>query len=557
MNSQPKRKFSVASLIWAIVVPITVLLIAGAVYFVRHELRNRRGELLASSTFAFAEAYLADLETDRPLRTVWPYVAEQLTVFEKESDVRDALAKSLHPDRLTLIRDEDYTQDAPVFAVCADGREVLTLTLAKVEKGESAYPSYSVTSLVISDEIDLGQKLVLEAPKGAIVTVNGISAEDFSTGQIPYRELSPFETAYADEYACERYETGRLFLSPDVSAVLDTVRLRASTVESSLIRYDYPLSRMSSVSLTVPKGSTVTVNGIPLSGQYQTENRVRYPFLTRFEESLPDLPTSVVYQITGLFRTPDITVEWNGVPLADGGNGRYRLPADLTQSITVCAPEYAVVKLNGVSLGLSEEIGVRFDLPILESVSGYVEENRPRMIRYTATGLLATPTVTVTDERGRELPLCPYHTSDGELYYGIAETDAAFPDKEMLTSSTFAKNYIKYVYSGNSKLSTRYNNCVDMTPAKTLAYQKIKDLYKKVYYYPKHKNITFGTVEELRYYDYGDQTYSVVLRIPFTTKLDGVSMTHEVEMEILYAYAGNIRRIINYEVLKTTSSETK
>jgi hypothetical protein len=385
--------------------------------------------------------------------------------------------------------------------------------------------------------------------------LNGHTTEGLLIRRVPYEGLSPFENAWAEEYACDRYEPGRFFIYPDISVVSDTVRLRASEIRDSLVRYDYPATLFTSVSLTVPKGSLVTVNGTPLTPAYQTETSVRYPFLTRFDESLNGLPSSVVYRISDLFRSPEIAVEWNGITLTDGGNGRYRLPDDLTQSITICAPEYATVKLNGVSLGLSEEVGVRFELPILDGVTGYAEENRPRMIRYTATGLLAAPTVTVTDKSGKELPLCPYHTSEEELYYGIAETDAAFPDKEMLTSSTFAKNYIKYVYGGNSSLSTHYNNCVDMTPAKTLAYQKIKDLYKKVYNYPKHKSISFGTIEELHYYAFENQTYSVVLRIPFTTKLSGVKMTHEVEMEILYAYSGNIRRIINYEVLKTTSSE--
>ena len=554
MNSQPKQKRSIAGLLWTLAVLLVVAAIVGAVYLFRRNIQERHERLLASSAYTFAEEYLSDMEVDRPVKVVWPYVTERLTAFEKEADVKAALARSLHPDRLTLSPDAAYTDEAPVFAVSADGKEVLTLTLERLETAYEKYPTYRVTAFTLSSQVNLGQEITLEVPGGASVTVNGVAVEGLTAERVPYRGLSPFEEAYAEDYVCERYLLGHLFLTPDVSVVLDTLRLHASDVEDSLIRYDYPLSLMSSVSLTVPKGSEVTVNDQTLTDHYLAESGVPYPFLTRFDENTAGLPTATVYRISGLFRAPEITVIWNGTALTDGGNGRYGLPDNLTQSITICAPEYAVVKLNGVSLGLSEEVGVRFELPILNGVTGYAEENRPRMIRYTVTGLLATPTVTVTDKTGEPLPLCPYHTSEEELYYGIAETDAAFPDKEMLTASTFAKNYIKYVYSGNYKLSTYYNNCVDMTPAKTLAYQKIKDLYKKVYHYPKHKSISFGTIEALHYYAYDNETYSVVLRVPFTAKLDGVTYSFEVDMEILYAYSGSIRRIINYEVLKTTSS---
>ncbi len=556
MNSQPKGKVSVASLLWTMAVLVTLALIGGAVHLFRKDLHQRRQTLLASSAYAFAQGYLSDMEVDRPMKTVWPYVAEHLTAFEPESDVKSALTRSLHPNNLTLSRDDDYTDHAPVFAISAEGQEILTLTLQKTEASQEGYPTWCVDTLTISDKIDLGYPIRLEVPHGAIVTINGVSAETLSPQSIPYRGLSPFEAAYSQEYTCDRYEPGRFFMMPDVAVVLDTLRLRASEIDGPLVRYDYPATLTSSVSLTVPEGADITLNGIALTKLHQTSSGLPYSFLTRFDEGLADLPTSAVYQISGLFRDPDIQVTWNGIPLADDGNGRYCLPDNMTEAITVCAPEYAVVKLNGVSLGVSEEVGIRFDLPILDGVNNYAV-NRPRMIRYHVTGLLATPVVRVTDDKGNELSLCPYHTTDDELYYNIPGTDAPFPDREMLTTSTFAKNYIQYVYSGSNKRSTNYNNCVDMTPSKTLAYQKIKDLYNEVYYYPKHKSITFGAIEALHYYVFEDETYSVVLRIPFTTKLDGVSMTHEVEMEILYAYAGSIRRIINYEVLKTTASEAK
>lgn len=128
-------------------------------------------------------------------------------------------------------------------------------------------------------------------------------------------------------------------------------RLAVSEYKNGIIRFSYPPSATAVFSLTVPYGSSVTINGILAESEYITENGLKYPFLTRFEEKLTGLPSALTYQIVGLFRTPQISVTYNGVPLEASGKNCYRLPSDMTKSYKIYAPSDAVVKLNGVSLG--------------------------------------------------------------------------------------------------------------------------------------------------------------------------------------------------------------
>jgi hypothetical protein len=274
---------------------------------------------------------------------------------------------------------------------------------------------------------------------------------------------------------------------------------------------------------------------------------VRYPFLTRFDEKKVSI-TSTVYRISGLFRDPDVRVVMNGAVLQQDGKGNYRLPDALSRSVTVTAPSYATVKVNGVSLGASEVIAYDIVPPIFDSVTGY-DESRPTLVRYQASDLLTDPVLTAADAEGRALKVSPYDSAAGEIVFFFSETDP-IPDKELRTVKTFAKLYILYEYGGPDNLTKHYNDVTSMTPGKSAAFQTLRTAYKTFAKAEAHKSIKVGTLSVVSYSPHSETVYSVIVKVPFSASLNGVAESREMTLEILYAYVGEIRRIINYRVLK-------
>ena len=536
---------------------VTAILIAAAVFIVGVAvlltglLITRRRDFQNASDHRFVKAWLSETTDATLYETALPYLRDVITPYEDEEAAKALLRDSLTADGITFARAEGYTAEAPVYTLFAEGREAFRLTLVNTGNGPAGHPRWAVESLALSPSCDLGQPLTLEVPKGAAVTVNGTPLDPAAAENVPYHALSEFEASLSEAVACDRYAIGRFFAEPTVEVTLDGQTLRADSLAEGVLRYSYPISYTTAISLTVPYGSAITVNGIPLSGQYQTASGVPYPFLTRFEADLPNVMTAVVYQVSGLFQKSTVEVICGSEVLTEVEDGVYRLPEDQTKTVTVCAPNYATVKLNGVSLGVTEIYGVRYDLPILEGVTTYVKE-RPLMVRYQVSGLLADPVITATDEQGSALSLNPYFTTEEETVFA-GTNFGVVPDKELLTLRTFAKSYITYMYSGTSKLTTHYNAVISMAPAKSPAYQMLKAAYKELYSTDIHTSIKYGEIEAVHYTIFDDNAYAAVMKIPFTSKLNGEKLSHTVTMEILYVYSGNIRRIVNYRVLETVS----
>ena len=538
------------AVVTAILIALAALTV-GAVILLTCLLAIRHRDFQNASDYQFVKTWLANTEITTLREPLLPYLRERLTPYEGEDDLQGLLTKTVTAETITIARADSYTEEVPVFTLFAQGREILLLTLANKGNGPGGHPRWAMDSLVLSPRCALGRDLTLEVPKGATVTVNGRAPEISKAETVSYHALSEFETALAEEFACDRYSLGVFFSDPSISVILDDRTLAADSLDGSVLRYAYPSSYTTALSLTVPYGSTVKLNGIPLSGQYQVESGIPYPFLTRFEADLPDAATAVVYQVAGLFRKPAVEVLYDHTLLTEVEDGVYRLPEEQTNTVTVCAPNYATVKLNGISLGVTEMAGVRYDLPILDGVTNYVKE-RPLMVRYQVSGLLANPVITAFDQNGHALSVSPFYSTEEETVF--SGTDAgAVPDKELLTLRTFAKSYITYLYSGSSKISSHYNDVISMTPSKSNAYSLIKKAYKTIQTADVHTSIKYGTIEALHYTAFSEKAYAAILKVPFTSKLDGQKLSHTVTMEVLYIYSGNIRRIVNYTVLETVS----
>ncbi len=525
----PRPLFLIAAVLTVIVLTVTVGFAVG----------NSRAR---SSAYEAADKYIDGLSVNKLYDKLDGYIKKNLSEYEELPQVEHKMRELLKSGDISFARADGFKKSAPKYAVYLDGKEVYTLVLKKTFIGGNAY---SVKSFKVSKNFALGNDFVVEVPSGAIVTVNGVELERAGAVQARYYRLSEFEDALADEYPSDRYSLGRLFLSPDVSVVYEGKRLNASSIEGGVLHYDYPTDMTESYGFTVPEGAVITVNGKPVDREYISESKLPYPFLTRFENEMSGMPVSNVYQLTGMFKAPDVTVTYNGVELTDE-DGVYRLPDEMTSSVVIMAPDYAVVKVNGKTLISADITAKKRELPILSGVSGYAKQ-RPYLTEYTVKGLMTEPSITATDKNGKPLSVNAYYSAEGKTVFNC--TPSGTPSSTVTKALTnYMKAYIKYVYSANSGLESNYNAVIAYTPYNSPAYYALKDTYRTLYNAPQYKSISYGALNVLEYYKYSDSAYSAVVQMTCSATLDGEKIEFTVTLEILGNFSGS-RRLINYKVL--------
>ncbi len=518
----------------AIVLALAALIGIGAI-----ALSNNRAR---SSPYVTAKKHLEGLSVNELYGKLSDYLNKNITEYENIADVEAKIKEQLSKGEISLVRSEGFKASRPKYTVYVNGREVYTLSLSKTVFLSNAY---KVKSFKVSPDMALGNDIIVDVPTGATVTVNGKELERKTSDPSPYYRLSEFEKALSEKIKCDRYSLGRFFLTPDVSVVYEGKRLRASSIEDGILRFDYPSDMTASYSFTVPEGAVLKINGIVADREYITDSRAAYPFLSRFESELSGMPSARVYQILGLFSEPEVSVVYEETELSHEG-GKYRLPDSKTKTYVIAAPDYATVRVNGKALASGEITAKKKDLPILSGVSGYAKQ-RPYLTEYTVKDLLSEPIVTATDKNGKPLTVNVYYSTDGRIVFNC--TQSGTPSNTVVKALTnYSKAYVKYVYSGNNGLEKNYNSVIAYTPYNSPAYYALKDTYRTLYNAQQHKNITFGKIEVLEYYKYSDSAYSAIVKIQFTSTIGTEKVSAMITLEILGNFSGS-RRWINYKVL--------
>lgn len=520
---------------------IAALLLAGTVIiFINHI------AFLSSSSYDYAEKYLSGLSDAKLYKTAEEFVSENLTEHEDRELVEKKLAEELGSGKISFARAEGFDEKSPIYTVYIGSQPMFELELENMAAFLS-HPSWKVKEFRVCRDTRIGKRLIIDVPSGATLTVNGAEIGRAKADPTDYFALTEFEVALSEQVKADRYDLGMFFLSSDISVVYDGIRLSAEAVYDGVIRYPYPDKCYSHLTLTVPYGSVVEINGVQAGRSYRIESGVTYPFITRFEKDMTGLTTCEVYQISGLFGEPEVKVSYNGAALTDNGSHVYSLPKEQTYSVVIAAPTYATVKINGLTMSSSEISKKKFELPIMEGVSGS-SKVRPYMNEYRVEGLLREPEISVTDGNGKPLKVSPYYSSDERTFYTCTES-GSLSSKEVKFITNFAKAYVKYIYSANNGLSKNYDAAISYVPYSSLAYSTLKATYKTLYNAPQYKSISYSSLKVLAYYSYSQSSYSAIVTLPFSAVRNGEKHNYEVTLEVLCNYSGS-RRVINYKVLE-------
>jgi len=208
--------------------------------------------------------------------------------YTAESPVADAepypMLSSLETSEMALCDkyDTGLLYSAPEIKCTFDGEDCAAFNDGGViyfTKPGSSLENYTVT-----------------APTGASVYVNDVLLDDKFIGQsaVPY-SYSEYESS-ADSLPTQTvYATGGLFAKPTVKVVLSDAEIPVSVNENTYTAA-YPKSLMYSLSVKVPEGSDIKINGKDIAEPTSTESAFAGLLADEVESPMYD-----VYTVTDLF----------------------------------------------------------------------------------------------------------------------------------------------------------------------------------------------------------------------------------------------------------------
>jgi len=174
-----------------------------------------------------------------------------------------------------------------------------------------------------------------------------------------------------------------------------------------------------SITVTVPEGTALTLNGRPVGGEYVVEERVEYGDMTELERRFENAPHLVRYRVEGLYENVELEAQREGgltLLYADGQRWEYTAPDARSYSFCVTAPEAAVVTVNGAALTPAEITGrytLSGGLNIPEELMGAL----PVTVVYTAGGLYSQPQISAAMPDGT--PLLQETDQEGRITYSL------------------------------------------------------------------------------------------------------------------------------------------
>ncbi len=197
-----------------------------------------------------------------------------------------------------------------------------------------------------------------------------------------------------DEDAYDIYCGGKflkLTLTSDETGRYGFPVYRVATAE---IYPEWIAERRSPVTVIVPEGTSLTVNGAAVGDKYMLEEKFESTSLSEFDRAGHAL---VTYEIGNVFGGVDVAGTYNGedLKMTELGEGAFCSDYDLAsrRDYTVTAPEGAVVKVGGVTVtsdcivGSEEAEALRTD---------FEPGKTPKLRVYKLPAMLGTPELEVT-----------------------------------------------------------------------------------------------------------------------------------------------------------------
>lgn len=344
------------------------------------------------------------------------------TEFETKSALVDELCLDLiREGDMSYVKDEEYTEEAPVYLVSVGGTELCRVYLSPQLGGEAGfgleYMSIDKVELLAGFISPEPRTLSITAPADATVTVNGITVSE------NYLSSEPVDASYLPELEPEATE---LLCRYDISGIYGTVEIGATSASGEVLEAEssdengavFALGEGElSVKICAPEGSSVSVNGVELDESYKTGEKLTAAFLEGLEDygTAPELE---VWEVSGLHLEPEISAEGEGgaelgAPIAQDGATVY-LPAS-DEELESAQAGYSET-FFGLYAAFESNLNDKIDTNYYNMLS-YLYGSLPLATRLASEYSARTPAggVTDTDYDKYELGSFQYY---GDNFYG-------------------------------------------------------------------------------------------------------------------------------------------
>ena len=185
-----------------------------------------------------------------------------------------------------------------------------------------------------------------------------------------------------------------------------------------------------SLTITVPEGTALTLNGKAVDERYITDGDVLYPDMSDLEMRFDSWPHLVRYGIDGIYEEVELTADREGgvtLLYEDGSTWSYTVPDAAGYAFSVMAPGEARVTVNGAQLETGN----------VSAVSSYVTK------------------LTIPGELQGALPSYSIYAAGG-LYTPVKEIRAVMPDGTDLVGETLDDGSVSFPLPGSQPL---YESC--------------------------------------------------------------------------------------------------
>ena len=321
--------------------------------------------------------------------------------FETQSALVDELCLSLLRDgQMTYVKDEAYTDEAPVYLVSVNGVELCRVYMSPQAGGEAGfglqYMAINKVELLADFIAPKARSITITAPVGATVTVNGIAvSESYLSDAGPDTSYLPeLEQNAADLLCC--YEIPVIYGSVEIAATDENGEtLEAAEMDENGAVFSLPQGDVS-VTIYAPAGAVVSINGVELSDDYK----------------------SLTYT---------------------------------TDNMTITAPSSAYVVSDGEDLDAGDADDVT--LSLFEGLESY--GTAPEMVAWRVGALHKTPEITAVDTYGTALS-APYLQDGVYVFQPAADEELAASQQQY--AETFYNLYAAFESNKDEKIDTNYYN---------------------------------------------------------------------------------------------------
>lgn len=232
--------------------------------------------------------------------------------FETKSQLEDELCLSLLRDgKMTYVKDEAYTDAAPVYLVSVNGVELCRVYMSPQAGGEAGfglqYMSINKVELLADFIAPKARSITITAPVGATVTVNGIAvSENYLSDAAPDTSYLPELEQNATDLLC-CYEIANIYGTVEIAGTAangDTLVAEKSDENGAV--FALPEGELS-YTIYAPAGATVSVNGVELDENYKKTGEDTTLSLFEVLENYGAAPEMEAWEVGGLHQTPEIT----------------------------------------------------------------------------------------------------------------------------------------------------------------------------------------------------------------------------------------------------------